>query len=206
MSLNKFAKLSVAMTLLLGSAASMAATQETIVFLRHGEKPAGGLGQLTCQGLNRALHLPAVLAAKYSSTPYAIYAPDPSTKVSDPAGQFYYVRPLATIEPSAIQFGSPLNTPYGFTNISDMEKLLIKTDPGTSTSVVYVAWEHVQLEAMVKGIINTLGGDSGVVPKWHDSDYDSLYVLTLQRDGSTITPTFTLDHENLNGMSQTCPQ
>jgi hypothetical protein len=23
---------------------------ETIVFLRHGEKPPGGLGQLTCQG------------------------------------------------------------------------------------------------------------------------------------------------------------
>ena len=28
---------------------------ETIVMLRHGEKPAGGLGQLSCKGLNRAL-------------------------------------------------------------------------------------------------------------------------------------------------------
>jgi hypothetical protein len=32
--------------------------QETIVALRHAEKPAGGLGQLTCQGLSRALALP----------------------------------------------------------------------------------------------------------------------------------------------------
>ena len=25
---------------------------ETIVFVRHGEKPEGGFGQLSCQGLN----------------------------------------------------------------------------------------------------------------------------------------------------------
>ena len=34
---------------------------ETIVFVRHGEKPANGLGQLDCQGFNRALALPAVI-------------------------------------------------------------------------------------------------------------------------------------------------
>ncbi len=33
---------------------------ETLVFVRHGEKPAQGYGQLNCQGLNRALALPAV--------------------------------------------------------------------------------------------------------------------------------------------------
>ena len=31
---------------------------KTIVFFRHGEKPSGGLGQLTCQGLNRRRHGP----------------------------------------------------------------------------------------------------------------------------------------------------
>ena len=30
---------------------------QTLVFLRHAEKPAGGLGQLNCQGLNRAIDL-----------------------------------------------------------------------------------------------------------------------------------------------------
>ena len=34
---------------------------ETIVFVRHGEKPEAGLGQLNCQGLNRALALPSVI-------------------------------------------------------------------------------------------------------------------------------------------------
>src|SRR4029079_15401370 len=40
--------------------AASARADETIVFLRHGEKPAAGLGQLTLQGLNRALEVPLV--------------------------------------------------------------------------------------------------------------------------------------------------
>ncbi|NNG64566.1 histidine phosphatase family protein, partial [Pseudomonas fragi] len=30
---------------------------QTLVFMRHAEKPADGLGQLNCQGLNRAIAL-----------------------------------------------------------------------------------------------------------------------------------------------------
>lgn len=37
--------------------------ETTIVIIRHGEKPSAGLGQLSCQGLNRALALPQVLLA-----------------------------------------------------------------------------------------------------------------------------------------------
>jgi hypothetical protein len=36
----------------------------TIVIVRHGEKPPAGLGQLSCQGLNRALALSQVLFEK----------------------------------------------------------------------------------------------------------------------------------------------
>ncbi|HKN29694.1 MAG TPA: hypothetical protein VJY34_18125, partial [Roseiarcus sp.] len=42
-----------------------AAAEETIVFVRHGEKPAAGLGQLDCRGLNRSLELPAVINAMF---------------------------------------------------------------------------------------------------------------------------------------------
>src|SRR4051794_31505509 len=38
---------------------------ETVVFLRHGEKPPGGLGQISPQGLNRALALSEVLPKMY---------------------------------------------------------------------------------------------------------------------------------------------
>ncbi|ABU43618.1 hypothetical protein AR158_C072L [Paramecium bursaria Chlorella virus AR158] len=46
---------------------------KTIVFVRHGEKPYLGLGQLDCKGLNRSLALPDVLISKYG-IPTKIYA------------------------------------------------------------------------------------------------------------------------------------
>jgi hypothetical protein len=49
--------------------------QETIVAIRHAEKPPTSLGQLTCKGLNRALALPKVLIPRYGK-PDRIYAPD----------------------------------------------------------------------------------------------------------------------------------
>ena len=50
---------------------------ETIVLIRHGEKPVEGLGQLNCQGLNRALALPFVIE-KLFGKPDAVFAPDPA--------------------------------------------------------------------------------------------------------------------------------
>jgi hypothetical protein len=76
------------------------AAVQTIVFIRHGEKPEGGFGQLTCQGLNRALALAPTIARSFGK-PDAIFAPNPSHPKKD-AGIFYdYVRPLATVEPTA---------------------------------------------------------------------------------------------------------
>jgi hypothetical protein len=54
-----------------------ARAEQTIVFMRHGEKPSGGYGQLTCQGFNRALALQDVLVAKYGRPDY-LYAPSPT--------------------------------------------------------------------------------------------------------------------------------
>ena len=73
------------------------------MLVRHGEKPDKGLGQLDCQGLNRALALPAVIA-KIFGKPSAIFAPDPSQQKEDDGVSYDYVRPLATIEPTAIFF------------------------------------------------------------------------------------------------------
>jgi hypothetical protein len=56
---------------------------ETLVCIRHGEKPPGGLGQLTVKGLNRALALPKVLLAKYGR-PQFVFAPSPNQKTEIP--------------------------------------------------------------------------------------------------------------------------
>ncbi|HEX3993473.1 MAG TPA: hypothetical protein VHX39_20045, partial [Acetobacteraceae bacterium] len=81
---------------------------ETIALIRHGEKPPAGLGQLTCQGLNRALALPAVIR-KVFRRPAAIFAPNPAEQKPDNGTLYDYVRPLATVEPTAIAFGLPIH-------------------------------------------------------------------------------------------------
>jgi hypothetical protein len=77
-----------------------AAADERIVFVRHGEKPRDGLGQLNCRGLNRALALPAFIAAQFGK-PDAIFAPNPADQKNDNGKPYDYVRPLITIERSS---------------------------------------------------------------------------------------------------------
>jgi hypothetical protein len=174
---------------------------ETLVFLRHGEKPVGGYGQLTCQGLQRALALPTVLTNFYGAPQY-IFAPNPTIQVPDSAGSFYYVRPLATIEPTAIKFALPVNTQYGYTDIGTLQTTLVSGTYATST--VFVAWEHLQLQQLVQNIMNMYGGGV-VVPAWPSADFDSLYVVRLTRTGGTITAQFVHDFEGLNNLSTICP-
>ncbi len=183
-------------------AAADARAEETIVFFRHAEKPSGGYGQLTCQGLNRARALPNVLIGTYG-TPDFLYAPNPAVKISDPAGSFYYVRPLATIEPTAIRAVRSVNTHYGYTDVSGLQSVLIRSSK--ANSVLFVSWEHIYLVKAVQNIMNAYGG--GVtVPAWQTGDYDSLYVVRVNYTSSGITARFELDKEGLNGLSTSCPQ
>jgi hypothetical protein len=175
---------------------------ETIVIMRHGEKPPGGYGQLTCQGLNRAMALPRVLG-KLFGKPDAIFAPDPSKTVDDPAGRFDYVRPLATIEPTAVAFGLPVNADLGFDDISALATRL--QQPIYGSSLVFVAWEHIKAEALARLIVTANGGDGTLVPRWTHSDYDSLYVVTLARSVGGRKASFALMHEGLDGQPTTCP-
>jgi hypothetical protein len=183
------------------SVAATGTTTETIVFLRHGEKPAGGYGQLTCQGLQRALALPSVLTAAYG-TPEYIFASNPTTKVTDPAGSFYYVRPLATIEPTAIRLGLPVNTRYGYSDIAALQSELVSSTYASST--VFVAWEHLYLQKLVQNIMNAYS--SGVVvPAWPSTDYDSLYIVRLTTSNGVVSAQFEQQFEGLNNLPTTCP-
>lgn len=174
---------------------------ETIVFLRHGEKPSAGLGQLTCQGLNRALALPSVLIGKFGK-PAFVYAPNPNVKINDSAGSFYYVRPLVTIEPTAIQAAISVNTSAGYTDIASLQSLLIRSTKANAT--IFVAWEHAYLVKAVQSIMNQYGGGQ-TVPAWTTGDYDSLYVVHVTYTSNGITARFERDSEGLNNQPTTCP-
>ncbi len=177
---------------------------ETIVCIRHGEKPHGGLGQLTCRGLNRALALPKVLLAKYGS-PQFIFAPNPTEKVDTKLaeGGYYYVRPLATIEPTAIRCGLPVNTQFGYREIKGLESELQKKDCKNAT--VIVVWEHVLLDEFAKNLVKDNGGDPSQIPSWPPNEYDMIFVFKITTEKGRKTISVTIDHEELNGLSDTCP-
>jgi hypothetical protein len=114
---------------------------------------------------------------------------------------FYYVRPLATLEPTAVKLGMPVRTKYGYTDIATLQAALVT--PTKADTTIFVAWEHVQLQKLVQNIMNKYGGGA-VVPAWISGDYDTLYVVRVEYTGSTATARFQRDKEGLNGQPTSC--
>jgi hypothetical protein len=180
-----------------------AAAVETIVFLRHGEKPGKEIGQLDCQGLNRALALPRVLMSKFGR-PDFLFAPATTRlpKFGDGGGP-NYLRPLATIEPTAIQLGMPVDTDFAYSNIDGLESEL--TQQKYQNALIFVAWEHNELVKLVRQLVSKFHGDPNQVPNWHGNDFDSLYVVRITGPDPTRSVSFAQDHEGLSNLSNDCP-
>ena len=178
-------------------------TKETIVLIRHAEKPIAGLGQLTCQGLNRALALPEILIKKFGN-PDAIFAPNPSIKKEDKGILYPYIRPLATIEPTAIKVGLSVNMQWGYDEITQLMQSLMS--PRLNAATVFVTWEHRLIDEIAKGLLLASNGSPEIVPAWEKDDFDSIYVITITEDSSgKKNATFKIDAEGLNKLSTTCP-
>jgi hypothetical protein len=180
---------------------------ETIVMFRHGEKPPGGLGQLNCKGLNRSLVLPSMLIGRYGK-PDLLFAPNPSVEVNDgnPQPTYSYIRPLATIEPTAIRLGLPVNAQIGYDHIEELQRVLL--EPAYAHSVIFVAWEHAMLHAFAKQLLESYGTGADQVPDWPSKDYETIYVFHITRSAQGSIPRATLDiqQEGLSStLSDTCP-
>jgi hypothetical protein len=173
---------------------------ERIVFVRHGEKPRDGLGQLNCRGLNRALALPAFIAAQFGK-PEAIFAPNPADQKKDDGKLYDYVRPLVTIEPTAITFGLPVHADIGFADVAGLRKAL--EAPEYRDALVVVAWEHRLIDVVVRDLLAAHGGDPKLPPTWAEDDFDSVDVVTIDASGHA---SFGRLREGLDGQPETCPR
>jgi hypothetical protein len=160
------------------------------------------LGQLNCQGLNRALALPVVIA-KIFGRPDAIFAPDPAQSKADYGHLYNYVRPLATIEPTAIAFSLPIDASIG---VSDLDALQQKLEsPAYRSALVVVAWEHAAITKLARRFVADHGGDPTIVPDWNGDDFDSIYVVYLTQTGAGTTVSFEQRQEGLDGQPTACP-
>lgn len=190
---------------LLGTSASYAApaaTTETIILIRHGEKPKGGMGQLSCRGLNRSLKLPAVIAKDFGK-PDAIFAPDPAKEKKDSGISYAYNRPLATVEPTAVRFQMPVDTRFGYDEIGKLQAVL--GQPQYSNATILVGWEHKQLYKLARNLLKDNGGDKAAVPKWRGNDFDSIYVLRIKRGEGHVSARFERLNQGLDGQPESCP-
>ncbi|OCX50998.1 histidine phosphatase family protein [Mucilaginibacter sp. PPCGB 2223] len=153
-----------------------------LVFIRHAEKPLKG-SNLTCQGLNRSLQLPAVLVKKFGVPDYLMV---PQLGLGDTTK---HSRMFQTIAPLAIQYNLAIATTH---KEKDFDQIAadLKAHKGT----IIITWEHKAIPGIVKalGIAETLN--------WPDDDYDSIWIVTFKNG----LPQLIKDKEGLHP-SANCP-
>jgi len=147
-----------------------------VVIIRHGEKPADG-DNLSCQGLNRALQLPAVLHQKFNKPDYT-YVPalkmDKSTSHS---------RMFQTVTPFAVKYDLTINSNYDESELNNAAKSVLK-----KSGTVLMVWEH----SAIPDLASALGVDNP--PKWAGADFDSIWIISYAGGKASLTT----DQEGLN--------
>ncbi|MCF5826963.1 hypothetical protein, partial [Pseudomonas syringae] len=178
---------------------------QTLVFLRHAEKPAMGLGQLNCQGLNRAIELSEVLPRKFGKADY-IFAANPSRHVEEGEGDlsYSYVRPLMTVGPSAIKLGLPVNIDFGANDTGDLADELMQDK--YHNAIIYTAWSHGYLPELINKVAEEASGKAvNLVDDWTNDDFDSVVVVTLKWVDGKATLDYKSHRQDLNNGAETCP-
>lgn len=178
---------------------------QTLVFLRHAEKPAGGLGQLNCQGLNRAIDLATLLPEKFGKADY-VFAANPTRNVEEGEldNSYSYIRPLMTISPSAIKLGLPVNINFSANDTSDLADELLHDK--YHNSVIYTAWSHGYLPELINKVAGeAVGKRQKITEDWESGDYDSLYVLTLTWHNGKASLQSHSYKQGLDNGQETCP-
>lgn len=151
-----------------------------VVIIRHGEKPdnkSGGGDNLSCQGQNRALQLPAVLHQKFNKPDY-VYVPalksDKSTAHS---------RMFQTVTPLAVKYNLTINSKYAGDDFADLTTSVFK-----KSGTVLMVWNHSE----IPGLAKALGVETA--PQWADEDFDGIWIVTYADGKATLTK----DMEGLN--------
>ncbi|MBT0333402.1 histidine phosphatase family protein [Morganella morganii subsp. morganii] len=170
---------------------------QTLVFLRHGEKPDNDSGQLTGKGLNRALALADLLIARYGKAD-ALYAAAPKqSKLGNS------LRSLQTITPVAVRLSLPVHLEFHAKETKALRDALL--DKAHHGHTVFVVWEHDNLIKVVRDILKQTGGDYSDMPAWPRDDFDSLWILTITRSQTETTVTFSQEKQGLDNLDSYFP-
>ncbi|WP_051785753.1 hypothetical protein [Endozoicomonas numazuensis] len=192
------------LTGLVASFVNAQSTEETLVIFRHGEKPKAGLGQLDCRGLNRSLLLPDLLLEKYPK-PDFLFAPKPSDRVYERHGDqkhYDYVRPLATIEPTAIRLGLPVNVQFGYKQVRALASEVTKTKYHHAT--LYLVWEHSEILRFVKELQKQFGNYQ-LTEDWGNEEYNRVLIIKMNWDQKPPEMELKEQELSIHNLSDRCP-
>lgn len=181
---------------------------QTVVVIRHGEKPPAGLGLLTARGLNRALLLADWFTANFPP-PDALFAPDPSVRWAELHGdgqRYDFVRALLTIGPTAVRFGVPVDTQVPVFDAGRLADRLLAEE--YRDAVIYVAWEHTRIVELAEVMLARFGRPGeprSTVPSWSNEDYDMVFIFTIDWTGREPTLGFEVGTMDLGSIGDDFP-
>ena len=169
---------------------TVARAQDTVVIIRHGEKPADG-DNLCPKGQSRALALPAVLSSMFS-IPLYTYVP----KIGTGAAQTTSVRMFETVTPFAIANNLQVGSEYSESDIPGITgKIKEKLGHKSKHGVILLVWEHKNIPP-IAAALKVQGKLS-----WEKCDFDSIWIIT---NPFTSSATLTIAQEGLNGVGGAC--
>jgi hypothetical protein len=73
-------------------------------------------------------------------------------------------------------------------------------------ATIFIAWEHGLLDGFAKQEVKRCGGDPAQGPEWPGKDDDTIFMLKIPRSNAVASMVFTVDHKNLNHLSDAYPQ
>ena len=177
-------------------------SNETMYWIRHAEAhptPDWENGNYVGTGQWRALDLPYALHGKIS--PDQVWSIDPAQVLPGSeaiSGNSYwsYIRPSLTAEPYAIANNLPFYLVSSFSLLAQDSpqqtiNFFLNSGYGQNFSgqSVLLAWEHDHFQPTVNTFIQSYFGNApvppaDVAPAWPDSDYDSIWTVTLGPTGN----------------------
>jgi hypothetical protein len=154
-----------------------------VVVIRHGEKPKNG-DNLSCQGLNRSLQLPAVLQQKFALA-QAVYVPKLNMGQTTT-----HARMMQTVVPYVVANNLSINSQFDAKKDGDKIAESVFSHQG----LVLMVWEHSAIHDLVKAL--------GVkhAPDWQDDDFDSIWIISYHHGKASLA----IDKEGLSP-AKSCP-
>jgi hypothetical protein len=157
---------------------SQATGPAQIILLRHAEEPADPDNpHLSPAGVQRANALVSFIrtnpAMSRLGPPVAVFA---SRATKHDNGQ----RSQETVAPLAKALNLPVQTPYLTKDYAKLAKRIL-ANPAYAGKTVIISWTHEDIPKLASAL-----GVKPRPPKWKNSVYDQVYVISYQNENATL--------------------